>query len=134
VTAVEIETLAASFFAAIEAGDVATMTRLYAPDAVVWHDFDSIEQSVDDNLVVLGWMIDRVAHRRYEDVRRVIVDDGFVQQHVLRGDAPGGFLDMPAMMRVHVADGRITRVEEYLDPADAAVLRGSHPPAPSAGA
>ena len=119
----EIETLAASLFAAIEAGDVDTLRRLYAPDAVIWHNFDGVEQTVEDNLVVLAWITDTLADRRYEDVRRVVVDDGFVQQHVLRGQAPGGRLELPAMMRVTVADGRVTRIDEYLDPAQASVLR-----------
>ena len=52
----------------------------------------------------------------------VVLDDGFVQQHVLRGTAPGGALEVPAMMRVWVRDGRIGRIEEYLDTAQAAVL------------
>jgi ketosteroid isomerase-like protein len=48
-----------------------------------------------------------------------------VQQHVLRGTAPDGTpLEVPAMMRVTVADGRITRLEEYLDTAQVAALRG----------
>jgi ketosteroid isomerase-like protein len=128
----EIATLAESFFAAIEAGDLETVRRLYASDAVVWHNFDNLEQTVDDNLAVLAWMVRTVADRQYDEVRRIIVDDGFVQQHVLRGKAPGGRLEMPAMMRVVVADGRVTRVEEYLDSAHAAVLRRTQAPAPSA--
>ena len=42
--------------------------------------------------------------------------DGFVQQHVLRGVAPNGSkLEVPAMMRVYCREGRISRIEEYLD-------------------
>jgi ketosteroid isomerase-like protein len=123
VTHDEIDALATSFFAAIEAGDVATIRDLYSPDATIWHNFDGIEQTVDENLAVLSWLVGNVADPRYEEIRRIIVDDGFVQQHVLRGDAPGGRLDMPAMMRVTVDAGRVTRVEEYLDSAQVAVLR-----------
>jgi uncharacterized protein len=123
VTRDEIESLADAFFAAIEAGDVERIRELYAPDAVIWHNFDQVEQNVTDNVRTLSFVVRAVASRRYADVRRVILDDGFVQQHVLRGDAPGGRLEMPAMMRVWTADGRVTRVDEYLDPAQAAVLR-----------
>jgi ketosteroid isomerase-like protein len=122
-TADEISTVATAFFRAIEDGDVGTIRDLYAPDAVVWHNYDMVEQTIDDNVRVLQWMASKVDGRRYEEVRRVILDDGFVQQHVLRGQAPGGRLEMPAMMRVWVAAGRVTRIEEYLDSAQAAVLR-----------
>ena len=36
--------------------------------------------------------------------------------------AAGGPLNMPAMIRFWVADGRITRLEEYLDTRQAMVL------------
>jgi ketosteroid isomerase-like protein len=36
--------------------------------------------------------------------------------------AAGGALQMPAMIRFWVADGRITRLEEYLDTRQAIVL------------
>jgi ketosteroid isomerase-like protein len=123
VTQDEIEQVADALFAAIERGDVDAVRELYAPDAVVWHNFDQVEQPVEDNLRTLAYLHRKVAGMRYTEVRRVVIDDGFVQQHVLRGDAPGGPLEMPAMMRVWVADGRVTRVEEYLDPAQAQVLR-----------
>jgi ketosteroid isomerase-like protein len=102
----EIQAVAERFFRAIEEGDLDAVKACYASDAVVWHNF----------------VVGAVANRRYEEVRRVVLDDGFVQQHVLRGDAPGGRLEMPAMMRVWVADGRVTRIDEYLDPAQANVL------------
>ena len=123
VTADEIETLAAAFFSAIERGDVEAVRELYSPDARVWHNFDQLEQTVDQNLMTLTGLVTIVRDRRYEDVRRVTLDDGFVQQHVLRGDAPGGHLEMPAMMRVWTVDGRVTRIDEYLDTAQARVLR-----------
>jgi ketosteroid isomerase-like protein len=41
------------FFAALEAGDIDTLREIYAPDAVIWHNDDLIEQPVEDNLKVL---------------------------------------------------------------------------------
>jgi len=120
----DVAAVADAFFAAIEAADIDAIRALYHPDARIWHNFDQIEQSVDENVKVLRSMARTLADRRYDDVRRIVLDDGFVQQHVLRGTTPRGELDMPAMMRVWVADGLVTRVEEYLDPAPAALLRG----------
>jgi ketosteroid isomerase-like protein len=127
-TAAEIHALADRFFAAIEAGDVAALGSIYADDATIWHNFDQIDQSVADNLLVLGWMHANLGALRYVDIRRIIVDDGFVQQHLLTGHAAGGPLALPAMMKVTVNDGRITRIEEYLDTAQLAPLRQASAP------
>jgi ketosteroid isomerase-like protein len=121
----DIDQLASRFFQALERGDVATVGECYAPGAMIWHNYDQVEQAREANLRVLRWVVDNVTALRYEEVRRVVLDDGFVQQHVLRGTAPDGTpLEVPAMMRVTVADGRITRLEEYLDTAQVAALRG----------
>ena len=115
--------LADRFFSALEAGDAETVSELYAPDATVWHNYDQVDQAREQNLAVLAWISRKVAGRRYEEVRRVVTPDGFVQQHVLRGTLPDGSeLEVPAMLRIYCADGRITRVEEYLDTAQVASL------------
>lgn len=74
---------------------------------------------------MLGWVTKNIAGLRYEDVRRHATPSGFVQQHVLRGTAPSGApLEVPACIVCAVANGRITRLDEYLDSAHVAVLRG----------
>ena len=111
--------------AAIAAGDVDAARAAYHPDAKIWHNFDQIEQTVDQNLATLGWMLKVLPDRRYEDIRRHVIGNTVVQQHVLRGTtATGGVLEMPACIIVSVEDGKITSLAEYLDTAQAAVLRG----------
>jgi ketosteroid isomerase-like protein len=123
VTHDEIDDLATRFFTALEQGDVETVAGCYAPDAVVWHNYDQVEQPRAVNLLVLRWVVDHVEGLRYDDIRRLVVDDGFVQQHVLRGTAPDGTpLEVPAMMRVTVVDDLVTRIDEYLDTAQVAAL------------
>ena len=119
----EIETLATAFFAAIQGAFFATQMTKASDDAVIWHNYDQIEQHKADNLRTLQYVIATVQDRSYDDVRRTVLDDGFVQQHVLRGTAPGGPLEVPAMLRVWVADGRITRLDEYLDTAQVTLTR-----------
>jgi ketosteroid isomerase-like protein len=115
--------VAARLFAAIEAGDIDAVRDVYAHDAVIWHNTDGVEQTPEDNLRVLRWMARSVTGRRYEEVRRSATDDGFVQQHVLRGTGPNGKpFEMPACIVCRVVDGRITRLEEYLDSAHVAKL------------
>jgi ketosteroid isomerase-like protein len=114
------------FFAALMAGDTATVGELYAPDATIWHNFDNQDQDREANLVTLGWVIRHVKGLRYEEIRRNALPDGFVQQHVLRGTAPdGSTLEVPAMLRVYCRDGRISRLEEYLDTAQVKALMRS---------
>jgi ketosteroid isomerase-like protein len=123
VTPEDITVLADRFFAAIEAGECETVDKLYSPDATVWHNYDQVDQEREQNIKVLAWLCRRVPGLRYDEIRRVVTPDGFVQQHVLRGTAPDGSpLEVPAMMRVYCADGRITRVEEYLDTAQTTAL------------
>ena len=109
--------------AAIMAGNVDAVRQIYSPDAVIWHNNDNVTQSVDENLAVLGWVVKHIANLRYENVRRQRTESGFVQQHVLRGTAPNGKpLEVPACLVCTVVDGRITRLDEYLDTAHLAPL------------
>ena len=110
--------LAERLFGAITAGNVEAVRQIYAPDAVVWHNNDGLEQSADSNLRVLAWVVANVRNLRYEDIRRQRTDSGFMQQHVLRGTAPNGReVNIPACIICTVQHGRITRLDEYLDSA-----------------
>jgi uncharacterized protein len=122
----EIIALADRLFGAIEAGDVEAVRACYAPDVQVWHNFDDKNQTLEENLVTLGWMVGRLGDRRYDISRRDVVADGLWQLHVLRGTviATGAPFAMPAAMLLTMADGRITRIAEYLDPLPARALAG----------
>lgn len=112
------------FFAAIEAGDIDTVRRMYAPDALIWHNDDLIEQNVEDNLKMLKALHRAVSGLRYDVVRRAELPDGVIQQHVLRGALPnGGPVALHAAMYLRVSDGRITRIEEYLDSGQRTEIR-----------
>ena len=97
-----------------------------APDARIWHNTDGTEQTVDENLRVLGWLTKHCTDIRYEDVRRSATAGGFVQQHVLRASGPDGrAVEVPACLVVTCDAGRITRLDEYLDSAHLAPLSRS---------
>lgn len=123
--AAAVEAVASRLFAAIEAGDIAAVRALYAPDAVIWHNTDGVAQGPEENLVVLQWVVDHLADRRYEEVRRSVTPTGFVQQHVLRFTRrDGSRQEVPACLVVAVVDGRITRIDEYLDSAHLVRITG----------
>ena len=120
----EIEAFAEKFVAAVQAGDAATMRDCYAPGGVIWHNTDGIEQTIDDNVKVLEWFIRTLPDRTYTVLRRETIPDGFVQQHILSATLPNGDpWKMDACVVVKMKDGKITRLDEYIDSAAGAKLR-----------
>lgn len=116
--------VAGRLFSAIERGDIDAVAACYAEDVVIWHNDTNRGEGREDNLRTVAWVIANVRDRRYEEIRRQATPDGFVQQHVLRGTAPnGGALELPACIVCAVAGGKITRLDEYFDSAQTAVLR-----------
>jgi ketosteroid isomerase-like protein len=117
------EALADSFMACIEGGDAAGIGGLCTSDVTVWHNDDGLEFPLSAVVPKLIWLHRRVAELRYDDIRRRVLAGGYLQQHVLRGLAPGGKLALAACLVVTVTGGRISRIEEYLDTGSLGVLR-----------
>jgi ketosteroid isomerase-like protein len=118
----EMNELADRLLAAIGVADEAALREVYSPNARIWHNFDQKDQTVEENLATLQDMHRRLDGLAYTQVRRFLAPGGFVQQHVLTGQAKAGPLCMPAMIRFTVEGGRITRLEEYLDTRQAMVM------------
>src|SRR5688572_6249739 len=119
----DVHELADRFFAAIEAGDIAAVRDIYAPDAEIWHNTDGLVQSPDDNARTLGWIAANLRDVSYTKVKRSATDDGFVQQHVLAATNRAGHrVEVPACIVTTVSDGHITRLDEYLDSASVAAI------------
>ena len=114
------------FFAALEAGDIATVRAIYAPDALIWHNDDLIEQPVEENLKVLAGLHKALSGLHYEVIRRAPAADGVIQQHILRGTLPDGQeVALHAAMYLQVRDGYVTRIEEYLDSAKRSSIKAA---------
>src|SRR5215211_6519486 len=62
--------LADRFFAAIEAGDIAAVRELYAPDAEIWHNTDGLVQTPDDNARTLTWITANLGGLSYTNIKR----------------------------------------------------------------
>jgi len=123
-TAEETLAFAKKFVDAIQAGDTATVRACYHPDAKLWHNTDGIEQTVDQNMKVLDWFIRTLPDRNYRVTRREALSDGFLQQHVLEATLPDGTKwAMDACVVIRIENGLITRLDEYLDSAQAGKLR-----------
>ena len=114
---------AEKFMTAIESGDMETVQGSYAPDAKIWHNNDNAEQSVEQNLKVLAWFARKLPSRHYRVVRREALKDGFFQQHVLEATLPDGTAwKMSACVIIRMQGGKIVRLDEYLDSAEAGAL------------
>ena len=109
-------------FGAIERGDYETVDGMWADDVMVWHSGDAGDNDRVRALKVIRCFIDVTATRTYEILDRQLFDGGFVQQHILRARRAD---DVSIEMRVCIvikvdAEGLITRIDEYFDPADMA--------------
>lgn len=121
----EMRAFAGRFFDAIEAGDIATMKASFAPDAAIWHNTDELIVTPGQTAQTLTGMVARIAERSYADRRLHVFPGGFVQQHVLQGvrTHDGERVRLPCAIVCQVADGRITRLDEYFDSAHVAQFR-----------
>jgi ketosteroid isomerase-like protein len=107
------------------AGDATDLFDIYTEDGVIWHNHDNREQTVAQNARLLEKMPQWVKDREYADRRIHIFEGGAVQQHVLKGTriSTGEPIALHACVVIQVnEDGRITRLDEYLDSAEAMEL------------
>jgi len=110
------EALADRFFAALEAGSLADVLACYAPDAMIWHNFDQITVDPAGNVPGLEMLFANYPARSYEAVRRIAMPGQLVQQYVLRlTRADGVILDWPGCIIFEMDDRGITRLDEYVD-------------------
>ncbi|MCY3631087.1 MAG: hypothetical protein OXH29_00250 [bacterium] len=110
-----IEAVADRFFAVYAAADENGIREVLAPDFEGWtSSFGGRELTVDSLVIGSKWEADNV-EMELEEVCRHVTDRGFVRQFVIRmTNAEGVPMEIPGCMVALVADGRITRFDEYL--------------------
>lgn len=113
-----IETLGERFAAALAAGDIAALDAMFTRDFEVWYNFSDETLGREQALKFFASYFTAV-QVRFRDVRRLPTPDGWVQQH--RVDARGAdglrIENLPAIIVFTLRDGKIARIEEYLDSA-----------------
>jgi ketosteroid isomerase-like protein len=110
-------------FQAIENSDIAMVERLWDDDVVVWKVADR-DRDRERALRVIAWFVNSTTDRRYEILDRQFFGGGFVQQHILHANGRnGGSISMRVCIVIKVgANGLISRIDEYFDPAEIAPL------------
>lgn len=121
----ETRAFAKRFFDAIEQGDITTMQASFTPNAAIWHNTDQVIVTPAQTAETLKGMVARISDRSYADRRVHVFPGGFVQQHTLQGTRAhdGAPVRLPCAIICAVADGKITRLDEYFDSAHVAEFR-----------
>jgi len=118
-----IADVADRLFDAIENSDIALLQEMWNDDIVVWKVADR-ERDKERALRVISWFVNATTDRRYEILDRQLFDGGFVQQHILHANGRnGGSISMRVCIVIKLgANGLISRIDEYFDPAEMAPL------------
>ncbi|MCW2732308.1 MAG: hypothetical protein JWR13_3124 [Mycobacterium sp.] len=121
------------FVEALSTGDAARLDALFTDDAVIWHNYDQVGQPAREALAALAPLA--ALQPRYEIAGRDVVDGACIQRHVVHITLPGGEpASIPAIQRIAMADGRIRRIDEYMDSAQMAAaiqaMQAGPPPGP----
>jgi len=109
--------IAEQFVAAIDAEDVDAIRRLYAKGAKIWHDFDGVEQDPETNIRMLSALRKAVPSIRWVTTRIETLPQGFLLTYDLTMNFRDRELKIPSCVIGTVADGSITRIEEWVNAA-----------------
>ena len=112
----ELSNVADRLFKAFVDNDGAALRDLCDPEARFWSSAFGTEIGLEEMIAALPGMRKSIGKHRYEDVRRMIAPDGFVEEHAVRSKLPSGDqLDMQACVVVHTDnESRIVRLDEYV--------------------
>jgi ketosteroid isomerase-like protein len=112
----EIRELCTAFFDAYEQRRVDVLDRLYADDCVIWHNVFGRDTTRDENLAAFHDSYRGQRRRTYDDRIVNTFHDGFVIQYTLAGVQRNGHRGALWICIVgRCRDGKITRIDEYMD-------------------
>jgi ketosteroid isomerase-like protein len=121
----EIRDLCELFFDAYQDGRVDVLDRLYADDCIVWHNVFGRETSGQENLERYPDSYKGQRRRTYNDRIINTFADGFVIQYTLNGVMKTGHKGALWLCIVaKCTDGKITRIDEYMDSSKFAAWMG----------
>ncbi len=124
----EIRELCEAFFDAYENRRVDVIEKLYADDCIVWHNVFGRETTGAENIAALPDGYNGQRRRTYNDRIINTFDDGFVIQYTLNGVQHNGHRGALWICIVgRCRDGKITRIDEYLDSGKFAAWAGRSP-------
>jgi ketosteroid isomerase-like protein len=125
VTGSEIRELCNRFFDAYQDRRVDELAEIYSDDCIVWHNVFGKDTSGRDNLAALPKSYAGQRRRTYDDRRIDVFEGGFVIRYTLHGVQHSGHRGALWICIVgRCRDGRITRIDEYMDSGKFAAWAG----------
>ena len=124
-TEYEIRELCDEFFDAYQDGRVDVLRRIMSDDCIVWHNVFGRETSGAENLAALPKSYAGQRRRTYDDRTIHTFAGGFVIQYTLHGVQHDGHRGALWICIVGLCrNGRITRIDEYMDSSKFAAWAG----------
>ncbi len=123
-SSIEPETLTEEFFEAILRRDWADAESRIHPDARAMQNISGEEVGARELLASMRGLVESLDSFAYENPRRIVNDHAVVEQHdvrMTRKDGVSVVLDVCILLRFG-PDGRILRIDEYLDSAQVGPL------------
>ena len=115
-TDTELRELCHRFFDAIEGGDYDAVAQVYAPELRFWVNLTGAESSAEENLTGLRDGAKLHRRRTYDDRIINTFESGFIVQYSVNVVAHSGRrASLSACVVAQCRDGKITRIDEYLD-------------------
>lgn len=103
--------------------DPALLGEIYHDDAEIWHNHDNKSMTVQEVAGLVEVVFASFSELASKNVRLWATDTGFVQQQDVVGThISGSSLNFPACQIATVKAGKISRLEEYVDPAPLSAL------------
>ena len=103
--------------------------EIYAKDCIIWHNVFGRDTSAADNVAGAAAGYARQRRRLYNDRKIDTFEGGFVVRYTLHGVQHSGHTGALWICIVALCkDGKITRIDEYLDSGKFAAWRGSPDP------
>jgi ketosteroid isomerase-like protein len=112
----ELRELCHRFFDAVERHDLETVAELYAPELRFWINLTGVETSREENLKALADGRAVLRRRTYDDRTIRTFETGFLVQYSVNAvEHSGRRTSLSACIVAQCRDGKITRIDEYLD-------------------
>ena len=98
--------------------DAAILSEIFYEDAEVWHSYDQKTMTMQEITEAVDVVFSAFKEMGLKNIQRSFIENGFVQRHNIVGTHVNGApLNVAACVFVTVKDGKISRLEEYIDPA-----------------
>jgi ketosteroid isomerase-like protein len=107
--------------------DMTVLREIYHENAETWHNYDRKNMTMQELAALVEVVFSSFSKLAIKNIRRSAIEKGFVQQHDIVGTHINGqSLNFSGCIVVTVEAGKISRLEEYIDPAPVFALLSPH--------